>query len=237
MAAMKHITSLFTKKNALFISIFALVGLAALQIQVAQLEGSKAAFTVYDMFAPIAGSFIGALPGIVAVFLMQLVNFFIHGAEVLDAGTIIRFFPMLFAVWYFAQKGKFNFIIPAIAIIAFVAHPIGREVWYFALFWLIPVVMYFMRDQFLIARALGSTFTAHAVGGSLWIWAFAMPAEIWISIIPLVALERLIFAFGIVISYVGVTNLIAYLEKKDVVNLGFNLNQKYILKSLREENV
>ncbi len=223
----------FTKKNVLFILIFAVVGFFALQIPITQLEGSKAKFMVYDAFAPVAGAFIGSLPGVAAVFLTQFVNFLAHGAVIEDAGTIIRFLPMLFAVFYFARKGKLNLIIPIIAIIAFVAHPIGREVWYFTLFWIIPIVAHFLRDKFLLARALGATFTAHAVGGALWIWVFALPAPVWISLIPIVALERSLFALGICISFVLVNNLLAFLGKKRILNLGFMIEPKYLLGALR----
>jgi len=232
---MLNIQQHITKKNVLFIVIFVVLGFIALQIPVAQLEGSKAKFMVYDTFAPVAGAFIGSLPGVVAVFLMQFVNFLVHGAVVQDIGTIIRFLPMLFAVLYFAQKGKFNLIIPVLAIIIFVIHPIGRTVWYFALFWTIPIIAYFFRDRFLLARALGATFTAHAVGGALWIWVFALPAPVWISLIPVVAMERALFALGICVSFVLVNNLLAFLEKKDILNLGFVIDQKYLLGAFRHE--
>ena len=223
------------KKNVLFIIIFVVLGFIALQIPVAQLEGSKVKFMVYDAFAPIAGSFIGTLPGMVAVFLMQFVNFLKDGAVVQDVGTIIRFFPMLFAVFYFARKSNLNLIIPVLAIIAFLAHPIGQTVWYYTLFWTIPIIAHFFRDRFLLARALGATFTAHAVGGALWIWAFAMPAGVWISLIPVVAMERTLFALGIYVSFVLANNLLAFLEKKHILNLGFIIDDRYLLGALRHE--
>lgn len=234
---MNYIKQLITKRNLLFIAIFAFVGFVALQVPVAQLEGSKAKFTVYDVFAPVAGSFIGSIPGAMAVFLMQFSNFLIHGAHIEDIGTIIRFFPMLFAVLYFAKKGKFNIIIPLIAIVVFIAHPIGREVWYFTLFWTIPIIAYFWRDRFLFARALGSTFTAHAVGGALWIWAFALPTAVWNGLIPVVAAERLLFALGICGSFVVVNNLLCLLEKKRLLRLGFYIDQKYLVPTLRNAYV
>lgn len=233
---MDYIQQHITKKNLFFIAIFAIVGFIALQVPVAQLEGSKVKFTVYDAFAPIAGSFIGSIPGVIAVFLMQFFNFFVHGAQIEDAGTIIRFFPMLFAVLYFAKIGRLNLIIPAGAIVAFVAHPIGREVWYFSLFWTIPIVAYFLRDRFLLARALGATFTAHAVGGALWIWTFSLPASVWNSLIPVVAVERLVFALGITGSFVLVNNLLGLLEKKHLFNLGFQIDQKYLVPMLRDHH-
>ncbi|TSC75891.1 MAG: Uncharacterized protein G01um101430_61 [Parcubacteria group bacterium Gr01-1014_30] len=230
---MKYIKQVITKKNLLFIAIFALIGFAALQIPVAQLEGSKAKFTVYDAFAPIAGAFIGSVPGVIAVFLMQFFNFLVKGAQIADAGTIIRFFPMLFAVLYFAKKGWLNLAVPLIAAVAFIANPTGREVWYFTLFWTIPIIVYFLRDRFLFARALGATFSAHAVGGALWIWTFALPASVWQGLIPVVATERLLFAVGISVSFVLVNNLLCFLEKKGLLRLGFKIDQKYLAPVLR----
>jgi len=230
---MKYFHQFITKKNVLFISIFVILGFIALQIPVAQLAGSKVKFTIYDALAPVAGSFIGSIPGAIAVFLMQFFNFLVHGAQIEDAGTVIRFFPMLFAVLYFSKKGMVNLIIPALAIVAFIAHPIGRTVWYFPLFWLIPIIAHFFRDRFLLARALGATFTAHAVGGALWIWVFALPAPVWISLIPIVALERSLFALGICVSFVLVNNLLAFLEKKHILNLGFVIEPKYLFSIFR----
>lgn len=232
---LNHIQQYLTKRNLLFITIFALVGFIALQLPVAQLAGSKVKFTVYDAFAPIAGAFIGSIPGVIAVLLMQFINFLVHGAHIEDAGTIIRFFPMLFAALYFAKKARFNVFVPAIAIVAFLAHPNGRTAWYFTLFWIIPMVAYFFRDRFLLARALGATFTAHAVGGALWIWAFSLPAPVWNALIPVVAVERMLFAFGITGSFLVVNNLLCLAEKKHILNLGFHIKQQYLLRPLRDD--
>jgi len=84
-----------------------------------------------------------------------------------------------------------------------------------------------------LARALGATFTAHAVGGALWIWVFALPAPVWISLIPIVALERSLFALGICVSFVLVNNLLAFLEKKHILNLGFVIEPKYLFSIFR----
>ncbi len=224
-----------TKKNFLFIATFVVLGLIALQVPVTEIVGSRAKFTVYDAFAPLAGSFIGSLPGMMAVFLVQLVNFLVHGANIEDVGTVIRFFPTLFAVLYFAKKRGVNVVIPILAVAAFIAHPIGRTVWYFSLFWIIPVAAHFIRDRFLFARALGATFTAHAVGGALWIWAFALPAPVWQSLIPVVMVERLLFALGICGSFVLVNNVLGFLEKKRVITLAFYLDPKYLIPALRGE--
>lgn len=223
----------FTKQNLYFIAIFTILGFLALQVPVTQLVGSKAKLTLFDAFGPIAGSFIGTVPGVIAVFLMQLFNFLVHGANVLDSGTIIRFFPSLFAVAVFSRKTRVQVVIPLLAMAAFIANPIGRYVWYFSLYWLIPIVCHAFRERFVLARALGATFTAHAVGGALWIWAFALPKAVWVSLIPVVAMERALFTVGIVATYVVCTNLLAYLMKKKIIQLPFHLEPRYLLPSVR----
>src|SRR3989338_3247734 len=194
---MHKLREFFSKRNLLFIGIFAVLGFLVLQVPVATLVGSKAKFSLFDAFGPIAAAFIGTVPGLVAVFLMQLGNFVAHGADILDAGTIIRFFPMLFAAVYFARKSRFDWIVPVLAIIAFNLHPIGRSAWVYSLFWLIPIFAHFGRHNSLFVRSLGATFTAHAVGGALWVWTFGLSKAIWLSLIPVVAVERFLFAVGI----------------------------------------
>lgn len=206
-----------TKKQVLFTLIFAVLGFAALQIPVTHLAGSKATFTLFDAFSPVAGGFLGSFYGMAAVLLMQLINFLIHGKMVLDAGTIIRFIPPLFGALYFAGKKNINWVIPILAIIAFVINPIGRSVWYYSLFWLIPIATYFFQQKSLVARSLGATFAAHAVGGALWIYFFNLPKSVWISLIPIVAAERLAFAFGTAISYLLLNNILALLVKKQII--------------------
>lgn len=220
------------KQKILFICIFILLGYIALQIPLTQLAGSKTAFTLYDCIAPLAGAFIGTLPGIIAVLSIQLLNFLWHGMQIQDSGTIIRFFPVLFAVAYFSRKNILNVIIPVLAIVAFLAHPTGRTVWYFPLFWLIPIAAYFFRDRFLIARAAGATFTAHAVGGALWIWIFALPASAWTALIPLVIKERLLFTLGIAGSFIVLNNLICWMDTKNFFPVRLAFEPNYLVRSL-----
>lgn len=213
-------------KKIIFIIIFTLLAFGTMQVSFTQLMGSKAHFTLFDFFAPIAGGFLGSTVGIIAVLVAELGNFLLHGAEIVDRGTIIRFFPILFATLYFGIKGKkgkskLMLLIPVLAILAFIVHPIGRTVWYFALYWTIPIICFFFKDKYLYLRALGSTFTAHAVGGAMWIWAFSLPKEVWIGLIPIVFMERMLFAAGICVSYIVIRELLGYLVKKKVLKLEF----------------
>ncbi len=203
------------KRQILLVLGFAALGLIALQLPVTHLVGSRAQFTVFDAFAPAIGGFLGGVPGLIAVALAEFTNFFAHGAKALDAGTIIRFFPILMATFYFAKKTQWSIAVPLLAIFLFNLNPVGRSVWYFSLFWLIPVVMYYFQDRWVVARALGATFAAHAVGGALWIWFFNMPREVWIGLIPVVVIERLLFAAGISVTYLaGVAIKEAWLKRQ-----------------------
>lgn len=217
------------QKKLLFTILFAILGFAALQIPVNKLAGSNVSFTFFDLFGPIAGAFLGGPLGVLAVTAVSLTNFALKGFP-LEAGPIIRLFPTLFAVWYFAQSPKSNdkrlLAIPILAMFAFWAHPEGRQAWYYGLFWTIPVVAFFRRENLLL-RALGATFTAHAVGGAAWIWAFNLPASIWQNLIPVVATERLIFAAGISLSFIVMTNLLSYLTEKKLLPQGLTIEKSY----------
>ncbi len=189
-------------------AIFFITGLIALQIPFSNLLGSSVKFTLFDFFAPTAGAFLGTVPGILTILLAQLVNLTLHGGAT-DMGAFVRLIPTLFAVWYFSKKRTSNVCVAVAAILAFNLHPIGRSAWQYSLFWLIPIAAHFYRDNLLV-RSMGATFTAHAVGGAIWVWMFGLSKAMWLSLIPQVAIERSAMAGGIVLSYVAVLVLQKY---------------------------
>lgn len=208
------------KNRLIFLSIFSILSFIELQVPFTKLASSNVSFTLFDFFAPMVGAFLGPVLGIVSVLGVEVFNMLVKQTQP-STGAIIRLFPMLFGVLYFALLSKRDFnneysqtkvwsllagrnklllLVPIFAMMIFIAHPIGREVWYYSLFWLIPVLAYFKKDNLLI-RSLGTTFFAHSVGGAAWIWAFNLPASVWNSLIPIVIQERLLFALGIAGSY------------------------------------
>lgn len=203
-----------SKQKVRFSLLFIVIGLISLQLPLLHIAGSKASFTAFDAFGPLAGVFLGAWPGVLSVFLMQGVNLLIHGLHSIDKGSIIHLIPALFAVMYFARKSKLNWIIPLAAILAFNLNPLGRSVWFFSLFWLVPVVCYFFYNKSLLAKSLGATFTAHAVGGAIWIWTFNLSKATWIGLIPIVIVERLVFAAGIAVFYLALKAVFESLAKR-----------------------
>lgn len=198
---------ILTTKRLTFIAIFTVLVLVGKQINFSPLVGAENQFfTLFQFFGPIAGGFLGAIFGAIAVLFASLIDFFVVGKEV-SLINILRLSPMIFAAYYFGTKKKnLSVIVPIIAIIAFVSHPVGREVWFFTLFWTIPIIAKVIPQKYadnIIPKSLGATFAAHAVGGAFWIWTIPMTSGQWIALIPIVIFERLLFAGGIAISYIA----------------------------------
>jgi hypothetical protein len=80
------------------------------------------------------------------------------------------------------------------------------------MFWLIPVFAHFFRRN-LFLKSLGTTFAVHSAGGILWVWAFGLSKEMWLSLIPQTMMERFLMAGGISLSYVFVKKTIEALNK------------------------
>ncbi|MEX2027985.1 MAG: hypothetical protein WD988_00615 [Candidatus Curtissbacteria bacterium] len=217
------------KNKLLFLIAFVILGLVAFQIPVNALAGANVKFTLFDLFGPIAGAFLGTPLGIVSVLVTQIANIIYHGTAV-DKGVIIRLLPTLFAVWVFARRDRLGLLIPVAAIISFNLNPVGRSVWFYSLFWTIPLVLWKFREKSLLARSLAATFTAHSVGGAIWIWAFNLPAAVWQGLIPVVILERSIFALGIGASFILMTNVFGYLSAKKLLPGSFSFDRKFFLK-------
>src|SRR3989338_3952694 len=201
----------FNKKRVIFIALFAIFAFIAQRINFSGLIGAENQFfTLFQFFGPIAGAFLGPIAGVAAVLLAETTDFLIAGKEA-TLVNIIRLFPMLFATYYFAtNKRALNIAIPVISIMLFLANPIGRQVWFFALFWTIPIIIRLIPrlSDSVPGRSLGATFTAHSVGGALWIWTVPMTVSQMIALIPIVAYERLLFAAGIGISFILVNAIL-----------------------------
>ena len=201
-----------------FICLFFLIGLIALQIPFTRLLGGNVKFTLYDFLAPTAGAFLATIPGLLTVLLIQLINFLLHPDSFTGFASLIRIFPVLFAVFYFAKKRTANILIPLMAMVIFNLHPIGRSAWQYSLLWLVPLFAHFYRKN-LFLRSLGATFTAHAVGGALWVWAFGLSREMWLALIPQTLMERTLMAGGISVSYFALKRLVRLMQAKKIITL------------------
>jgi len=64
-------------------------------------------------------------------------------------------------------------------------------------------------------NVLGSTFVAHAVGSTIWLYTIGMNASVWNALIPIVALERLSMALAIWLGY----KIIVHLKKRSLTSI------------------
>ena len=215
-------------KKLAFILLFSALSLLFYQFNFSEIVGaeSKAYFTLFQFIGPIGGGIISPLGGALSVLVVEITNFFFTG-KALDPIIIVRFLPMVFAALYFGSKRKASGFVALACMLLFWLHPIGNQAWFYALYWLIPLGATFYRHN-LFARSLGATFTAHSIGSVAFLYAFNLPAEIWIGLIPIVAFERLMFAAGISVSYYAVNTVLnAFSSKVDFSFL--NIEKKYAL--------
>ena len=227
-----ELNKLITKKGLLFLHIFSILVFAGDRINFSKLIGAVSQFfTLFQFFGPVAGAFLGPVVGVLAVLIAEVASkIYTHSA--FDLVTVLRLTPMLFAAWYFGtKKDKASFLVPIAAIVLFIAHPIGRQVWYFSLFWTIPIIIKLLPKQYgekAFLRSLGATFTAHAVGGAMWNYIVPMTPGAWIALMPIVIYERLLFAAGIAISFVALNTLLDKLDSKTKSDY-INVDKRYVL--------
>lgn len=187
--------------KTIILGIFVLVSLVFSKIPLDPVLGLDFSFTLLNGFGPAAGAVVGPVFGFAVIFLMKVVSVII-GISAWE--SLLMFFsilPMALSAAYFGSKDRKIIAVPLGCIALFLLHPIGQQVWFYSLFWLIPVFPY-ISDRFqLVSRSLGATFTDHAVGSVFWLYAVGIPAELWIASIPLVPFERMAFACGIAVSY------------------------------------
>ena len=219
------------KKKLVFLLLFAVLTFVGYQINFSQIIGAEAQyFTFFQFFGPMAGAFLGPVFGAISVLVAEVGDYLLLG-KAFDAIGLLRLAPMVLAAVYFAgQKNKLSqasAVIPLACMALFWLHPVGAEAWIYPLYWLIPIGAKLLSKR-LFFRSLGATFTAHAIGSVLWLYTVPMPAEAWLGLIPVVAAERLLFALGISVSYLGMNTVLARLE--NVLPSGVvNVDARYVL--------
>ena len=226
------------ERKLLFVLLFGALALLSSRLNFSALVGApNQFFTFFQFFGPITGGFLGAGLGVASVLIAQLANNLLLG-KAFDAVTIFRLLPMLFAAFYFANYKSdkrpsriFMILVPLAAMLLFWSHPVGAAAWYFPLiFWTIPLLVALLPFENLLARSLGSTMTAHAIGGSLWNYFVPMTPEMWAALIPVVIFERLMFAGGIAASYVALNTVLDKLMASTKMKVSFPyVDKRYVI--------
>jgi len=107
--------------------------------------------------------------------------------------------PTLFSTLALQKSDwKTSILLPIIAMILFTIHPVGQQVFYYASYWFIPMMLYSFAQDSLYSRALSASFIAHAVGSVIWLYAGNITAQEWTALMPIVVIERLFIAAGMI---------------------------------------
>ncbi|MBU0636355.1 hypothetical protein KKE06_04990 [Candidatus Micrarchaeota archaeon] len=213
-----------------FVLLFSCLVLIGSQINFSQVLGANNQFfTLFQFFGPIAGSILGPIVGAGSVLLAEIANFLMVGKEV-SLINLARLAPMLVAAYYFgvSKRKDWSIIVPVFAMALFMLHPVGSQAWMYALYWLIPIGVRVFAPNRLFFKSLGATFMAHSVGSVIWLYALPSTPELWLLLIPIVALERCLFALGISGSYLAINTLLHKLENRLPKGI-IHINPKYDL--------
>lgn len=218
-----------TKKSLLFLVLFIVLGFIAIQIPLVNIVGSAKKFTVLELFGPSVGMLAGPVIGPIAVLVVKVADSLVKGTP-WEVANLLLLLTMPLAAFYFGSKSKLKAVAPLVCFVLFLAHPVGREAWLYPLYWLIPIVGTFLFSKNLLVKSLGATFTAHAIGSTVYLYAFGLPASVWLGLIPQVALERGFFAVGIWLSYLVLNNLLGWLVKNFKLDfLKVLVNENYLV--------
>lgn len=169
---------------------FSIVLLVASLLKVSFILGSKKAFfSGVDIVSPLSG----ALGGPLAILTLFSLRYFMSSAS--PFLFVVRHMPGVFGAWYWGSSSVLiRVAVPALCMALFLVHPTGIEAFAYSFFWLIPIALYLFKVKGLFAEALGSTFVVHAVGSVIWLYTIPMSAVQWWTLIPVVMVERFVFA-------------------------------------------
>lgn len=194
-----------TKKSFLSQTATVLVSMVALMlgthIKMSFMIGSHASFfSLNNIGAPMVGVLAGTSFGLLAMILRALARALFFGISPIS--FIVYHIPSICASAYWhTSKKALKIGIPLICMFLFGIHPIGGQAFGYALYWFVPVVIYVVGVRAIFWQALASTFVAHAIGSIIWLYSVPMTVAMWYGLIPLVAVERILFASGMTIVY------------------------------------
>ncbi|MDW8033770.1 MAG: hypothetical protein RMI79_02285 [Nitrososphaerota archaeon] len=207
--------------KVLFTVFFMALFMVLTKIKFWPIFGTESSFSFGAIFGPVIPRFLNVYWGASAIMLSRILGFAIGYYKMGDISNLAKFLaswltfvPIIASGIYFAKvfKGdKRLIVIPLLSILMFLLHPIGREVWYYSLFWTLPIIIAFLKPRIdslirnhvvqVYVYSVGSSFTDHAIGSILYLYLSNIPSWAWIQAIPFTPVERAIFAAGITFFY------------------------------------
>lgn len=210
----------------IFTLLSAILFLFLTKIRFSSILGTEMKFSLSAFFGPTLANIFGIEYGTGIIVLTHLIGLAAGIYKIKAIKDFFTFVPIIFAGIYFSKilKGEKKLIfIPLVCILLFILHPIGRTVWFYSGFWLIPIFTSFFKERFdkllkfrifsIYGYSLGATFVDHAIGSTLYLYLLRIPSNFWVAAIPLTIIERLLMASGIELCYFAEKGVIRILEK------------------------
>jgi hypothetical protein len=177
--------------------------------------GSHSAFFSYvSCITPLSGTFLSSNSmGIFWIGLLAM-RIAIYGLNPFI--VMVHWLPGLCAARYWREKHWiYVVVLPLLCMLLFAVHPVGQQAIVYSFFWIIPIFLYYVLPNSLFAHCLSSTFIAHGVGSVIWLYGKpAMIASTWIALIPVVCVERLGMAVGMMLTYTCITFVMVFLRTR-----------------------
>ncbi len=180
--------------------------------------GSHCAFfTASNCVVPLTGLFGGSLLTIGIAIIRSLMRWMVIGANPL--AFMVFHIPGIAAAWYWRSSSSWVKVgLPLLCMAAFILHPVAGAAWVYSLYWLIPIAVHLLKRESVFGQSLAATFMAHAIGSVLWAYMVPMAPAVWLGLLPIVAVERLLFASGMTLAYYAVQSAqIMWKQRKPVV--------------------
>lgn len=186
-------------------------------LKVSFLVGSQMIwFSASNSVLPLAGAFGGVMGSGLVFLLRQIVHLICF--KTVSVSFLAFCVPGLCASLYWSTHHYvIRLLLPIACMGLFVIHPVGAEAFIYSLYWLIPVVLFFIPRKSLFLQALGSTFVAHAVGSVIWLYTVPMTASMWIALMPIVLVERILFALGMVVAHRILSSVFGTIDAANLV--------------------
>lgn len=207
LAYLKHTLSLFPRSKSCLVQIgLAGAGELLALFKISFIVGSSTGcFSATQAYTPILGRRGGTKTSISYYVLRTLYRICITGS--LSSLVLFYHIPTFFGSMYSSLLGpsQTSWVLKIalslsclLCILLFGMHPIGSQALPYAAFWVVPLVMPFVKTNNRFAHALAGTLAVHAVGSILWLHTHSMSPQVWLALIPLVCIERIVFALGAV---------------------------------------
>jgi len=214
------------------------------KIKFGPILGTNMKFSLSVFFGPTLAKIFGVTYGTSTIILTHvlglLAGIFWPGSRFIYKIKAVKdyftFLPIIFAGIYFAKVFKGNkklIIIPLLCILLFLINPIGRTVWFYSGFWLIPIIISSFKDKLdklfkfpifkIYGYSLGAAFVDHAIGSVIYLYLLKIPANFWIEAIPMTIIERLMIAAGIELFYLAELVIIKVFGKIPILSKIKNL--------------